>query len=118
MTMTIEDSFALSGIGQAVTIVALPERLDIHEVEQLNHHLVQLELGRGHRVSFDASLVAHVDFAGLQFLEDAFHHAQEVGAEMTITDVSLALRLAAEWTGRDIPSLYLYDFADPCQAAA
>lgn len=119
MTITSERSFTLTGLGAAVTIVALPERLDIHEVEQLRHHLLQLELGRGHRVSFDASVVAHVDLAGLAFLEDAHWHAREVGADLSITNTNLALRLAVEWTGCEVPPFRVRDLlADPYDVAA
>jgi len=80
-------------------VVTLPRRLDIHEVAQLRHQLLQLELGRGHRVTLDGSVVAHADRAGLELLVEARAQADEVGAVLTLTNTSLALRLAIELTG-------------------
>jgi anti-anti-sigma regulatory factor len=79
--------------------VTLPERLDVHQLDQLRHQLRQLELGRGHRVALDGSMVAHADQSGLELLVEAQGHCDDVGARLTLTNTSLALRLAIELTG-------------------
>ena len=100
MITTIRPPYSItSALGPAEVVVTLPNRLDVHEVEQLRHQLRQLELGRGHAVAFDASVVAHTDKAGLDFLVEAQCHCDDVGTQLTLTNTSLALRLAIELTG-------------------
>ena len=100
MITTIHPPYSITPtFGPAEVVVTLPDRLDVHEVEQLRHQLRQLELGRGHAVAFDASVVAHADKAGLDFLVEAQAHCDAVGTHLTLTNTSLALRLAIELTG-------------------
>ena len=99
MTTTIRSPRPVTSAElSADVVVSLPSRLDVHEVATLRHHLLQLELGRGHRVVLDGSAVAHADGAGLGFLVSAQRECEAVGARLILASPSLALRLAIELT--------------------
>jgi anti-anti-sigma regulatory factor len=86
-------------LGRPVVVVALPHRLDVHEVAAIHQEVRRLELRRGDRVALDASAVEHSDLAGLECLADVQTFCDGVGATVQLTNMSLALRLGIEFTG-------------------
>ena len=86
------------GAGAPEAVLTLPRRFDVHAVPSLWADLHQLGLEQGHRVALDASVVTHVDRAGLEFLAEAREQSETVGADITLTNVSLTLQIAMELT--------------------
>jgi anti-anti-sigma regulatory factor len=85
--------------GSPETVLALPRRLDVHAVPPLRTRLDHLGLRPGRLVALDASAVTHVDRTGLAFLVEVRERGEAEGVDVTLTDVSLALRIALELTG-------------------
>lgn len=79
--------------------LALPRRLDVHEVAPLRARLDRLGLRPGQLVAIDGSTVTHTDRAGLAFLVEARELAEAAGADIVLWRASTTLRIAVELTG-------------------
>lgn len=85
--------------GSRSIVIELPRRLDVHAVPALREQLRRLPLDRSRRVALDASQVRHADAAGLAFLTEARDRCKADSRAISLTEVSLALRIAMELTG-------------------
>ncbi|WP_394943390.1 lipid asymmetry maintenance protein MlaB [uncultured Ilumatobacter sp.] len=80
------------------TVVTLPPRFDVHMVAPLLDLLAPFT-DIAHHVSLDGSRVEHIDNAGLGLLQELREAFGIVGGEVTLTNMSLALRLGIELSG-------------------
>ena len=80
------------------TVVTLPPRFDVHMVAPLRNLLAPFT-DIAHHVSLDGSRVEYIDNAGLGLLQELREAFGIGGGEVTLTNMSLALRLGIELSG-------------------